>query len=208
MSSGKRWTKSSEPHSYDQIYRYVEAELDECSALIDELELDYYKGTTGSLSISSKHFSAKRPLPVNTLLSWSNPLNELRLAKSLNDFRNGKTIRDTLADARAGALIGPVSETSTYLLKRVLDKTTEQLYSRMPTLANRISECMSTMEQYFLSFYQIENIQEILLNRKKEKDPVSQGPNSVRTRGEFFFFFTMKIQVALDDKRLLRFQSR
>lgn len=179
MSSDKLWTKSNEPHSFDQIYRYVDNELNECSRLIDEYEKDFYHGTTGSLTISSRHSSTKRSLSVNTLLNWSRPLNELRLAKSLNDFRNGKQIRDTLSDARTGALISPVSDESVFLMKRVLDKTTEQLYSKMPFLANRISECMKTMEQYFLSFYQIENLQEILQNKRKEKDPVGKRKTNV-----------------------------
>lgn len=172
MSSARVWSKSAEPQSYDQIYRFVEHDLNEISSLIDELEKDYYQGTTGSMNLSSKNYSPRRPLAVNTLLSWSHPLNELRLAKSLNDFRNGKSVRDALSDARTGALISPVSDESVFLMKRILDRTTEQLYSKIPNLANRIAECMSTMEQYFLSFYQIENIQEILQNKRKEKDSV------------------------------------
>jgi len=173
MQPSKTWSKKTEPTSYRQIYKFVEQALNECSTFIDELELDYYQGTSASLNITNKHYSPRRPLSVNTLLSWSGPLNELRNAGSLTDIRNGKTIRDLLNEARTGAFVGPVSDESVFLLRRILDKTNEQFYSKTPVLANKIADCMSLMEQYFLSFYEIENIQDIIQKKKKEKTSVS-----------------------------------
>ena len=176
MYPPKLWSKSTEPRNYDQIYTYVEQELDECLGFIDELETDYYQSTTGSLLLPSKLQSAKQPLPVNTLVTWSRHLNELRNARSLYDLRNGKTMRDLLSDAKTGTLPTQVSDEGIFLMKRILDKTSEQLYSQVPALANKVADCMNLMEQYFLSFYQIENIQEVLLKKKKEKAPVGQRP--------------------------------
>ncbi|CAF0920728.1 unnamed protein product [Rotaria sordida] len=171
MQPQKTWSKTTEPTSYDQIYKYVEYILNECSTSINELENDYYQGVSASLNITSKIHSIKRSLPVNTLLSWSHSLNILRNARSLSDIRNGKTIRDLLAEVRTGTLIGPVPDESCFLMQRILDKTNEQLYSKIPVLANKITDCMSLMEQYFLSFYNIENIQDIIQKKKKEKSP-------------------------------------
>jgi vacuolar-type H+-ATPase subunit C/Vma6 len=172
-SPPKTWSKTIEPTSYGQIYRFVEQTLDECSTFIDEIEIDYYEGVSGSLNITNKTHSPRRPLSVNTLLAWTRPLNELRTARSANDIRNGKHIRDLLDEAKIGSLIGPVSDESVYLMKRILDKTNDQLYSKMPVLADKIADCISLMEQYFLSFYDIENIQNIIQKKKKEKSPVS-----------------------------------
>jgi hypothetical protein len=173
MQQSKSWSKTTEPTSYLQIYRYVEQVLNECSMFIDEVENDYYQGTSASLNLTPKIQSSRRPLSVNTLLSWSRPLNELRNASSLHDIRNGKTIRDLLTEVKTGTLAGPVSDESGFLIKRILDKTTDQLYSKMPVLANKLADCMTLMEQYFLSFYDIENIQDIIQRKKKEKTPVS-----------------------------------
>lgn len=153
-------------------------ELDECLGLTNQLENDYYHSTTGSLLLTSKQQSAKQPLSVNTLLAWSGHLNELRNARSLFDIRNGKTMRDLLSDAKTGTLPSQVSDEGIFLMKRILDKTSDQLYSHVPTVANKIADCMNLMEQYFLSFYQIENIQDFLLKKKKEKAPVGQRTSS------------------------------
>jgi hypothetical protein len=175
MQPPKTWSKTTEPTSYDQIYKYIEQALDECLQCVDEIENDYYEGTSASLNITPtpRTHSSRRPLSVNTLLTWSRPLNDLRHARSLFDIRNGKTVRDLLNEARTGALAGPVTDESILLMKRILDKTTDQLYSKTPALANKLADCMSLMEQYFLSFYDIENIQEIMQKKKKEKAPVS-----------------------------------
>ncbi|CAF5114419.1 unnamed protein product, partial [Rotaria magnacalcarata] len=97
----------------------------------------------------------------------------LRNARSLHDIRNGKTIRDLLSEARAGTLAESVSEDSCHLMQRILDTTNEHLYSKIPILTNKIADCMNLMQQYFLSFYDIENIQDIIQKKKKEKLPVS-----------------------------------
>jgi len=169
MLPSKSWTKTIEPTSYEQIYKYVEQSLDEYSKFIDNAEIDYYQGSSVPIISSVRN----RPLSINTLLAWTRPLNELRTARSANDIRNGKHIRDLLDEARIGSLIGPVSDESVYLMKRILDKTNDQLYSKIPVLANKIADCISLMEQYFLSFYDIENIQDIIQKKKKEKSPVS-----------------------------------
>jgi hypothetical protein len=173
MQQSKTWSKTTEPTSYHQIYKFVEQTLDECSTFIDEIENEYYQGVSASLSITNKNFSSRRPLSINSLLSWSRPLNDLRNARSLNDIRNGKTIRELLNEVKTGTLIVPISEESVFLMRRILDKTNEQLYSKIPVFANKIADCMSLMEQYFLSFYDIENIQDIIQKKKKEKIPVS-----------------------------------
>jgi hypothetical protein len=169
----KSWSKTIEPTSYEQIYKYIEQTLDECSTFIDTIEIDYYQGTSASLIPTPKNQTTNRPLSVSTLLSWSNPLNELRDARLLHDIRNGKTIRELLSEARIGTLYGPISDESVVLMKRILDKTTEQFYSKIPKLTNKITDCTNLMEQYFLSFYDIENVQDIVQNKKKEKLPVS-----------------------------------
>jgi hypothetical protein len=177
MQQTKTWSKTTEPSSYHQIYKYLEQALDECSKFIDEIENDYYQGSSASLNIvQHKDYSPRRPLSVNTLLSWSVPLNELRNAGSLHDIRNGKIIRDLLNEVKTGTLAAPVADESVFLMRRILDKTTDQLYSKIPALANKITDCMNLMEQYFLSFYEIENIQDIIQKKKKEKTPVSIFP--------------------------------
>jgi hypothetical protein len=173
MQTPRTWSKTTEPTSYHQIYKYVEHILDECSAAVDVLEKDYYQGASSSLNFNSKNFSSRRPLSVNTLLAWSRPLNELREARSVSDIRNGKNIRDLLNEVKTGTLNTPVSDDSVFLVRRIMDKTNEQLYSKVPTIADNIVDCMSLMEQYFLSFYDIENIQDIIQKKKKEKTPVS-----------------------------------
>jgi len=173
MQRPKTWSKTTEPASYDQIYRFLHQALSECSAYIDEIENDYYQDTSTALNTKPKAQSARKPLSVNTLISWSSPLNELRNARLLSDVRNGKTIRDLLNEARTGNFGENISDESVNLMKRVLDKTNEQLHSKMPNLANKIGESMNLMEQYFLSFYDIENIQEVVQKRKNDKPPVS-----------------------------------
>lgn len=189
MQPPKPWTITTEPISYGQIYHYIEDVLNQCSTYINELENDYYQGTSTSLNIIPKVQSSKRSLAVNTLLSWSRPLNELRNARALHDIRNGKTIRDLLAEVKTGTLVGPVSDESCFLMQRILDKTSDQLYSKLPTLANKIADCMNLMEKYFLSFYQIENIQEIIQKKKKEKPPVS----TLYDDTEFYLKFLFKL---------------
>ncbi|CAF1997085.1 unnamed protein product [Rotaria magnacalcarata] len=171
MKTAKPWSKTTEPSSYDQIYRYFEQVLEECLEFINEFENDYYQGITSSLTSPPKIQSSKQSVSVNALIAWSRPLNELRNARSLHDIRNGKTIRDLLSEARAGTLAESVSEDSCHLMQRILDTTNEHLYSKIPILTNKIADCMNLMQQYFLSFYDIENIQDIIQKKKKEKLP-------------------------------------
>ncbi|CAF3327334.1 unnamed protein product [Rotaria socialis] len=166
MHPPKPWSKTIEPTSYEQIYRFVEQALDECSTFIDHAEADYYQG-----SVTSIIQSTKRPLSVIALQAWSQPLNQLREARLLHDIRNGKAIRELLSEASIGGLYGPVTDEGLALMKRVLDKTTEQLYATIPTLINKIADSMNLMEQYFLSFYEIDHIQDIIQNKRKEKLP-------------------------------------
>jgi len=173
MHPSKLWSKTIEPTSYEQIYKYIEQSLDEYSKFIDNLEIDYYHGSSTSIISTTKTQITNKPLSVLTLQAWSNPLNQLREACLLNDIRNSKTIRELLSEARTSSLYGPITDESIVLMKRILDKTTEQLYSKLPILINKIIDCMNLMEQYFLSFYEIENIQHIVQNKKKEKLPVS-----------------------------------
>jgi hypothetical protein len=173
MSPLKSWTKTIEPTSYEQIYRYIEQALDECSTFIDSAEIDYYQGSSASIISTVKNQITTKPLSVLTLQAWSQPLNQLRDARLLHDIRNGKVIRELLSEARTGTLYGPITGESVVLMKRILDKTTDQLYSKIPAVANKITDCMNLMEQYFLSFYDIENIQDIIYKKKKEKSPVS-----------------------------------
>jgi hypothetical protein len=173
MHQSKSWSKTTEPTSYEQIYKYVEQSLGQCSKFIDNVEIDYYQGSSASIISTTKNQITNKPLSVVTLLVWSNPLNELREACLLHDIRNSKTIRELLSEARTNTLYGPITDESIVLMKRILDKTTEQLYSKLPILTNKIIDCMNLMEQYFLSFYDIENIQDIVQNKKKEKLPVS-----------------------------------
>lgn len=175
MPSTKTWTKTTEPTSYQQIYAYVERILVKCSATIDEFEKDYYEGASASLNLIEKIQSPRRPLEVNTLLAWSRPLNELRNARSVNDIRNGKNIRDLLHEVKVGSLNAPVSDESVFLIGRILVKTAEQCTGKILLLANQIEECMNLMEQYFLSFFTIENIQDIIQKKKKEKTSVSES---------------------------------
>ena len=173
MPTSKTWSKTTEPTSYNQIYDYVERTLEQCSSTIDVLEKDYYQGASTSLNFAEKNFSPRRTLSVNTLLAWSRPLNELRNARSVNDIRNGKNIRDLLNEVKMGSLNGPVSDESVFLIGRIMQKTKDQLDAKIASLANQIGECMELMEQYFLSFFNIENIQDIIQKKKKEKTSVS-----------------------------------
>ncbi|CAF1294005.1 unnamed protein product [Rotaria sp. Silwood1] len=171
MHPSKLWSKTTEPTSYEQIYQYVEQALDECSAFIDDAENDYFQGSpTLSITASTNQFT-NRPLSVITLQAWSQPLNKLREARLLHDIRNGKTIRELLSEAKTGTLYGPITNESVSLMKRILDKTTEQLYSKIPIIIDKITDLMNLMEQYFLSFYEIEHIQDIIQNKRKEKVP-------------------------------------
>ncbi|CAF3882722.1 unnamed protein product [Rotaria sordida] len=165
MHPPKSWSKTTEPTSYEQIYKYVERALDECSIFIDNTENDYFQGS----SISNITTSKNRPLSVLTLQAWSQPLNQLRDARLLRDIRNGKTIRELLSEAKTGTLYGPITNESVLLMKRILDKTTEQFYSKIPILIDKITDLMNLMEQYFLSFYEIKHIQDIIQKKRKEK---------------------------------------
>ena len=182
MQPPKAWSTTTEPTSYKQIYQFVEHALDKCTTFISELESDYYQDMEGSQgSETPKQYSAKKPLSYNTLINWSRPLNELRNARLLHDIRNGKTMRDLLSDAKTGGLITPVSDESIFLMKRIMDKTSDQLYSKIPTLAGRIADCMHLMEQYFLSFYEIEHIHDVVQRKRNEKVPVSEGTVILKT---------------------------
>lgn len=174
MHPPKPWSKTTEPVSYEQIYQYVEQAINDCSKFIDDTEIDYYQGASlKPIVTTSANEHPSRSLAVIALQSWSQPLNELRDARLLLDIRNGKTIRELLSDATTGTLYAIVTDESVALMKRVLDKITAQFYSTIPTLANKIMDCMNLMEQYFVSFYEIEHIQDIVQNKRKEKLPVS-----------------------------------
>lgn len=173
MHLSKSWSKTIEPSSYDQIYKFIEQSLETCSNFIDQAEIDYYQGTSGTLVSTPRTPTINRPLSVLTLQIWSPLLNELREACLLNDIRSSKTIREILGEVRNGTLYGSIREESVVLIKRILDKTTEQLYSKIPVIITQMTDMMNLMEQYFLSFYEIENIQEIIHEKKKEKIPVS-----------------------------------
>jgi hypothetical protein len=169
----KPWSRKTEPTSYEQIYKYIEQSLDECSTFIDKTEIDYYQGSSITIITIPKNQIKNRPLSLLTLQSWSNSLNQLRDACLLRDIRNNKTIHDLLSEVKTGTLYRPITDESVVLMKKIFDKTTEQLHSKIPLLINKITDCMNLMEQYFLSFYDIENIQDIVQKKKKEKLPVS-----------------------------------
>lgn len=173
MQPPKPWSKTTEPTSYDQIYKFLELSLVECSNYIDEIENEFYQDTSAAVNIKPKAQTARRPLSVNSLAAWSTPLNELRNARMLSDIRNGKTARDLLTEARTGNFGDSISDECVNLLKTILERTNEQLHSKMPPLASKIGECMNLMEQYFLSFYDIENIQEVVQKRRNDRPPVS-----------------------------------
>ena len=174
MHPVKLWSKTTEPSSYEQIYTYLEQALNDCSTFITDLEVDYFQAATKTVNTSN------RSLPVVALTSWSEPLNELRDARLLRDIRNGKTIRELLGEARIGTLLGPFSDESVVLMKRMLDKTSEQLYSQMPILISRINDSMDLMERYFLSFYEINEIEDIIQKKSKEVPPVCPLRDSSR----------------------------
>jgi len=165
----KSWSKTIEPSSYEQIYKHVEQSLDACSKYIDRVEIEYYQ----SASLVAKSTSTNRPLSFLALQAWSQPLNYLRDAGLLHDIRSNKAIRELLNEARLGNLYEPVSDESLVLMKKILDRTIDQLHSKIPMIINKITDVMNLMEQYFLSFYEIENIQDIVQNKKKEKLPVN-----------------------------------
>ncbi|CAF0753044.1 unnamed protein product [Didymodactylos carnosus] len=158
MHSRGSWSVKSEPQNYEQIYDYFRQILINCSKSVDTIEQSYYH----------QHQSSVR----TTLTTWSKPLNDLRNCRQLQEIRNGKTIRDLLNDIKTGEfIIGPVSNESILLLRRITERTNQILNTKLPELAKTIEECMSQMEQYFLSFYQIEHVQDIVLQRRKEKLP-------------------------------------
>jgi hypothetical protein len=174
MNLNKSWSKTIEPTSYEQIYKYIEQSLNDCSIFIEHAEIDYYQSSSRSIITTPTNQIINRPLSVLTLQAWSQPLNNLREACLLYDIRNSKTIRELLNEVRTNNLYGPINDDSVVLIKRILDKTTEHLYSKIPLLINKITDTMNLMEQYFLSFYEIENVQDIVQQKKKEKLPVSQ----------------------------------
>ena len=163
------WSVNREPRSFAQIHQYLEESLLQCSSMIDNAELDYFQGSSKETFNS---MNINRSLAVVTLNSWSQPLNELRDARLLRDIRNGKSIREMLGEAKIGLLFGPYTEESLVLINRILDKTNEQLYSKIPTISNRIEEIMNLMERYLLSFFDINKIEDIIENKKKEVPPV------------------------------------
>jgi hypothetical protein len=173
MNPNKPWSKTTEPTSYEQIYKFIEQSLNDCSTFIDHAEIDYYHTTSHSVIPIGKNQINNRPLSVVTLQAWSQPLNNLREACFLYDIRGNKTIRELLSEVRTNDLYGPINDDTVVLIKRILDKTTDHLYSKIPLLLNKITDTMNLMEQYFLSFYEIENIQDIVQNKKKERLPVS-----------------------------------
>ncbi|UJR37785.1 hypothetical protein I4U23_030476 [Adineta vaga] len=171
MQPPKVWSKTNEPSSYDQIYKFLDIALKECLTYVNEIENEYYQETSAAVNIKPKVETARRPQSVNTLIAWAGPLNQLRNARLLSDIRNGKTARDLLTEARTGNFGDSISDETINLLKNILDKTNDQLHSKMPLLANKIAECMNLMEQYFLSFYDIENIQEVVQKRRNDRPP-------------------------------------
>ncbi len=180
MNPRKAWSKTTEPTSYEQIYKYIEQSLNDCSIFIDHAEIDYYQTSSGSIISTPKNQIINRSLSILTLQAWSQPLNNLREACLLYDIRNSKTIRELLTEIRTSTLYGPVSDDSVVLIKRILEKTTEHIHSKIPLLAKKITDIMNLMKQYFLSFYEIENIQDIIQNKKTENIPVSIAFNHSR----------------------------
>lgn len=168
MSSVRSWTETTEPKDHTDIYRYVQQKLDEFSALIDDYENDYYRSV-----ISNNTNRFKRPLPVHTLTSWGKLLNEFITSGAARSISNTKSMRDLLAQSKAGSTLANVTEDHIIVMQRILEKNADQLENKIPNLAGRIKSCLRIMEQYFLSFYEIPNIQEYIANKKKEVAPVS-----------------------------------
>ena len=123
ISPSGSWSKTIEPTSYEQIYKYVGRVLYECSTFIDKAEIDFYQGSSGSILSTIKNPTTTRPLSVLAFQAWSQPLNTLRDAYLLHDIRNGKIIRELLSEARTGTLYGPITDESVVLMKRILGKT-------------------------------------------------------------------------------------
>ena len=170
MNLSKSWSKTTEPSSYDQIYKFIEQSLENYSNFIDQAEIDYYQSTIVS---TPRTPTSNRPLSVLTLQVWSPLLNDLREACLLNDIRSSKTIGEILNDVRNGTVYGSINDESVVLIKRILERTTNQLAEKIPKMIDQMMEMMNLMEQYFLSFYDIENIQDIIHEKKKGKIPVS-----------------------------------
>jgi len=162
-----------EPTSYTQIYNDIKQTLDECSTFINNAEIEYYQASSVSFTETSRNQITNRPLSVIILQAWSHRLNELRQAHFLHDIQNTVTVRKLLNQVRTSTLYRPPTDESAVLMERISAKINEQLYSKIPILINKIMDCMNLMEQYFLSFYHIENIQCIVKNKKKEELHVS-----------------------------------
>jgi hypothetical protein len=172
MQASKSWTTSVEPTSYKQIYVYIERALQQCSTLITEAEIDYYQESSLGLH---KAATKTRSLSIVTLSAWSQPLHDLLISRSLDAIRSGTIIRELMADEEIAIVRGHPPDKNLALMKRILDKTTEQFHSRIPTIITSITECMNLMEQYFLSFYEIAQIEDIILNKIEEIQPVSRN---------------------------------
>ncbi len=170
IHSPTSWSKTMEPTSYTQIYNDIKQTLDECSTFINNAEIEYYQASSVSFTETSRNQITNRPLSVIILQAWSHRLNELRQAHFLHDIQNTITVRELL---RTSTLYRPTPDESAVLMERISYKINEQLYSKIPILINKIMDCMNLMEQYFLSFYYIENIQCIVKNKKQEELDVS-----------------------------------
>jgi hypothetical protein len=162
-----------EPTSYTQVYNDIKQTLDECSTFINNAEIEYYQASSVSFTETSRNQITNRPLSVIILQAWSHRLNELRQVHFLHDIQNTITVRGLLNQVRASTLYRPPTDEIAVLMERISAKINEQLYSKIPILINKIMDCMNLMEQYFLSFYHIENIQCIVKNKNKEELHVS-----------------------------------
>ncbi|CAF1586788.1 unnamed protein product, partial [Didymodactylos carnosus] len=134
-------------------------------------ENEYYQISTSGTQSAFGVTTPRQKTSVTTLISWSKPLNDLKNTRQLLDIRNGKTIRDLLTDIRTGEIMGTVSNQAVLLMKRILDCTTDMLFTKMPALIQKIDDVMNIMNQYFRSFYNIDNIEDVVKSEKKERMP-------------------------------------
>ncbi|CAF1290235.1 unnamed protein product, partial [Didymodactylos carnosus] len=173
VSSKVSWDTTVEPRNYDQIYHYVLEVLQGCSNMVDAFEREYYQQSVSETlsSLTNNTSQQQQQKSVATLISWSKPLNDLRKASYISEIRNGKLIRDLLKDIRTSVITNTVSDEGVILIKRILDCTTDILYSKIPILAQKMDEITNLMNQYFLSFYQNDNSQDNTDKKKKKKKP-------------------------------------
>ncbi|CAF0868083.1 unnamed protein product [Adineta ricciae] len=132
--------------------------INECSRFIDTIEIDYYQGTAPVGIALPKDRITHRPLSVITIQTWSQRLNQLQTITCSKDFCSAKAVRKLLDGERLidGKIIA--------LIERIDGKIRQQLKIEIPVLIERLNDCVEMIKQYFLSFYQIENIQRIIEN--------------------------------------------